>query len=177
MKFEQLLGKTIPAIEDRIGSSFKPSIVKFEDCSMYSNWDYFNSDFFGYTIRYLSLTTDDKGITSSISIHFPSVIAQPFYNSFTQEYGEPDTIKVVDKTTVVSEGKYVSENGDFVSNVKKRESDLRDGTFEEKPLFMIWEKDGFYIQAYLRHEMNISEIMFSIDSPPFNIKPTKKNKK
>ncbi len=174
MKFEQLLGKILPIVEDIIGSSFKPSVAKFEDCTLYSNWDYFNADFFWHTTRHLTLIADDDGIVESITVHFGYVIDRTFYDSFVGQYGEPDHIYIIENTVVISESYIKDENGNDVQKISKGESDLKEGTFDEKPLFMIWEKDGFYIQAYLRHEMNISEIMFSVESPPFNIKSNKK---
>ncbi|MFC4634632.1 hypothetical protein ACFO3O_11975, partial [Dokdonia ponticola] len=54
------------------------------------------------------------------------------------------------------------ENGKVIQHLAKNTFDLREGTFEEKPLWIVWEKEGYEIKAHLRHKNNRSEITFKL---------------
>ncbi len=170
IEFEKLLRKHISIVEEIIGDDFENTLSRK---SFYFISDEFvKKKFLNMSYNCLDINTNKNDIVASISIHFSEVIDRQFYNTFVEKYGTPDQIYVRSNVKVISEEVYTSDD-DFSSNLKKREGDLIEGTFDEKPLFMIWEKDDFYIQAFLRHEQNICEILFSLESPPFNIKPKK----
>ncbi|WP_378184004.1 hypothetical protein [Aquimarina sp. SS2-1] len=159
IRFEQLLIKPISVFEDEIGDDFENNM--FGKDFYYISDEFIQKNFYGMSYNVISVQRDDYQIVQSISIHFREVIDQDFYDNFIEVYGEPNHIHVIQKRTVISEGKYVSDDGDFISNVRKSEVDVREGTFDEKPLFIIWNKEYYQIKAYLRHKQNISEIIFS----------------
>ncbi|WP_139062586.1 hypothetical protein [Aquimarina megaterium] len=174
IEFEKLLGKHVSIFEETIGNDFENKL--FRKHSFYSIKDEFvKKYFFGLNYNTIAIQTDENEIIESISIHFRKVIDRQFFDLFVEKYGEPDHTYIISNIKVVSETTPHESNDPFHQNLTKREGDLIEGTFDEKPLFMIWEKDNFYIQAFLRHKQNISEITFSIDSPPFNVKPSNKN--
>lgn len=174
IKFEELLEKHLSVVEKIVGSNFRKSNFEQVKVRLYSS-QYLNMDFYGMFSHLLSVETDENDNVESITIHFRKVINRQFYNSFVEKYGEPNHIYVMSNIKVISETSPHESGDPFHQNLTKREGDLIEGTFDEKPLFMIWKKENFYIQAFLRHKQNISEITFSIDSPPFNVKPSKKN--
>ncbi len=174
IKFEELLGKHLSYVEKTVGSNFRKNDFEKVKISLYSSQN-FNMDFHGIFSYFISVETDKNDIVKAITIHFGEVINRQFYDSFIENYGEPNHIYVMSNIKVISETSPHETDDPFHRNLTKREGDLIEGTFEDKPLFMIWEKDGFYIQAFLRHKQNISEIMFSLESPPFNVKSNKKN--
>lgn len=179
IKFEELLEKHLSEIKKTVGSNFRKS--GFEEIKIHLYFSqHFNMNFHGMFSHVLSLETDENDIIKSITVHFNKVIDHQSYNSFVEKYGEPNHIYVLSNIKVVKEK--TSSNDykgaddlSFHQNVTKREGDLIEGKLEDKPLAIVWEKDGYYIQAYLRHEQNISEVMFSIDNPSFNVKPNKEN--
>ncbi|MEB3344985.1 hypothetical protein U6A24_05915 [Aquimarina gracilis] len=171
-EFEELLGTHISTFETTIGNEFENKL--FGETFYYTVDEFVKKDFFNIKYNIMTISKNEDNMVRSISIHFREIINKQFYDLFVEKYGEPDHTYVMSNMKVVSEGLYKSDDG-FSSNLRKREGDLVEGTFDDKPLAIIWEKDGYYIQAFLRHEQNISEIMFSLDSPPFNVKPNKEN--
>lgn len=172
MEFEHLLGKSVAYFEEAIGSDF-------ENKTFRENFYYIDNELihkYLYNTRYHAITIEknEEETVRSISIHFRQVINRAFYDSFVEKYGKPDQVYIEGKRTLISKSLTKDEHGKIIGSASKGESDLTQGTFDEQPLFMIWEKEGYYIQAFLRHKQNICEIEFSIDSPRFNLKPKKK---
>ena len=158
-QFEQLLGKPFSEVKEITNCDFK--VRDRNEIKFYMNTEFFTRSLYGMVYNFISITTDHNDNVDSFCIHFHKVIDQSFYDAFVAQYGEPDNIHVISKRTVISEGKYVSDNGDFTSNVRKSEVDVREGTFDEKPLFIIWNKKDYKIKALLRHKQNISKITYS----------------
>lgn len=163
MEFERLLEKPFSEVENVIEGSFRDSSYKSSKYILYFNHEYSNCNFFGMTSNFLSVFADKKNVVQSISIHFGSVIDRPFYNSFIEKYGKPDHIQIIENKQLESESFLKDDNGKIIQTARKGTFDLREGTFEEKPLYIIWKKDGFQIKAFLRHEQNISEVTFSVN--------------
>ncbi|WP_299888918.1 hypothetical protein [uncultured Lacinutrix sp.] len=154
IRFEHLLDKNLSITKEAIGSDFENTL--FSESFYYISDKSIKKDFYGMEYNSLSIETNEKDTVQSISVHFPKVINRQFYDAFIKKYGEPTSIFVIEKRKVVSETK--SNEGHF----KKSDIDLREGTFEENPLFIIWKKENFQIKAFLRHRQNMSEITFSI---------------
>ncbi|TSE04380.1 hypothetical protein FOF46_26505 [Aquimarina algiphila] len=172
IKFEELLEEHLSEVKKAVSTNFKESNIEKIKAQLYFSQN-FNMNFYGMLSHVLSLETDESDIVKSITIHFDKVINRQFYDSFIEKYGEPDHIHVISNRKIISEGSIKDDIGNVIQHARKSEGDLIEGTFDEKPLFMIWKKENFYIQAFLRHKQNISEIMFNTESPPFNVKPSK----
>jgi len=160
IKFEDTLGKPIDDVELTMGFNLKEHNSKDNQISFYRNDQDISFEYFGLVSRFISVQSNESNAVKSISIHFREVINRKFYERFLEKYGEPDNIHVISKRTVISEGQY--EKDDFSAYLTKSEIDFREGTFDKKPLFIIWNKDGYQIKAFLRHQQNISEITFSL---------------
>ena len=75
------------------------------------------------------------------------------------QYGAPDHIWVATNTSMISET-IEDSNPEFKQRLTKSEQDLREGTFEEKPLVIIWNKGDFEIKVLFRYEQNQSKITY-----------------
>ncbi|WP_346880774.1 hypothetical protein [uncultured Algibacter sp.] len=158
MEFENLLGKDLLSVEKIIGIDF----VKKDYGYPFYIGEYFNNDFFGMECSHITLLTDDKDMLQSISIHFPKILNRKFYDLFIKKCGNPDNIQVIENRKIESKSFVKDDNGKVVQTLRKSTFDLREGSFEEKPLYIIWKKDNYEIKAFLRHKQNISEITFSM---------------
>ncbi len=166
IEFEKLLGKNLSSIGKVIDSEFrKVQIANNADLEsdLYSNNEYFSIDFFGMACNQITLLTSKKNDkTKSISIHFRKVIDHQFYGAFIEKYGKPDNIQIIESRQVESESVIKNDDGQVIKTLRKSTFGLREGRFEEKPLYIIWKKETFEIKAFLRHEQNISEVTFSL---------------
>ena len=159
---ENLLDKHISVAETNLGIDFKVNMYKKDDFEgrFYSNKDSVNIDFYGMHYNQMTINTDSRDMTESITIHFREVINNKFYSLFTEKYGNPDSILVIKDRQTVSETISKDNNGKINQHLRKSKIDLEEGTFEEKPLYIIWKKKSYEIKAFLRHEMGISEVTF-----------------
>jgi len=164
MKLENVLCKHISVAEKLTGYTFEEGNFNFKN----SKIKYFsiklnpndNSDklnfFYGMPYRLLFIQTDENKMIKSIGVFFNKHIDRKFYEAFNKAYGEPTNILIIDERVVISES--VLDNG--FGQASKAELKLREGTFEEDPLYIIWEKESYQIKALLRQQ-NMSEITFS----------------
>jgi len=155
-KFENLLGKHISISKFFTGSDFKTNNYgkKF-----YINSEQIDDSFLGVPYNFITIIPDENDTIQSITIHFPKLINRQFYDSFIEKYGEPNNIQVIENRKVMSKGTY--GDSDFKQHLTKSTFDLREGSFEENPLFIIWKKDSFQINFFFRYEQNKSELTFS----------------
>ena len=158
IEFEELLGEQLSNVEKTVGIDFENKIFGKIKISYYRNSQYLNIDYYGIYSNYLTIQTNENDVVESISIHFRKVITRDFFDSFIQQYGEPNNIQVIENRRIIGE----SFGEGFYQHLKKSTFDLREGSFEENPLYIIWKKDNYQIKAFLRHKMNISEITFSV---------------
>ncbi|WP_299557189.1 hypothetical protein [Seonamhaeicola sp.] len=168
IKFENLLGKHISVAEATIENDFSETNYKIHNTEVkfYSNaeyllklLDYEIKDYFSMPYINLFIETDKNDTIISINVHFQKLINRQFYNAFNKTYGEPSSILVIKKRNVISEGVENDDIHGFNQYLRKSELELREGTFEEGPLYIIWEKENYQIKALLRQQ-NMSEITF-----------------
>ncbi|WP_346880773.1 hypothetical protein [uncultured Algibacter sp.] len=160
IKFEELLGKHVSKFEDSIGIDFENTL--FQKSFYYISDEFTKKHFYGMEYNMVDIITNEDQKVQSISVLFRKVIDSQFYNAFIVNYGEPDHIQVVLNKKEIKEDYPKENNNDFTRNAKKYEIELKEGSFNEKPLYIIWKKDNYEIKAFLRHKQNMSEITFSI---------------
>ena len=158
MRFEKLLGEHVSVLKEAIGNDFENKL--FGKNVYYIKDDLIIKDFFGVPYNHINITTNEKGIVESITLHFQGMIHREFYDAFNKVYGEPDHIQVIENRQFVSESFIKDDNGKVTEHLRKNTFDVREGTFEEKPLWIIWEREHFQIKAFLRHKNNRSEMTF-----------------
>jgi len=160
-EFETLLGKPISFSEETMGNDFKNDIFR-KDFYYISN-EFVKKNFYNMSYNCFSIQIDSKNNLKSITIYFNEMINNEFYKSFIKVYGNPNSIQVIENRNY--EGEWVDvEDG---HKVRRATFKLREGSFEEKPLFILWNKKEYQIKAFLRHKSNISELTFRIPTDGF----------
>ncbi|RNC84876.1 MAG: hypothetical protein ED556_09840 [Winogradskyella sp.] len=162
-RLEKILGKDISDIKAQFNFELKENNFSKNDFALvfHSNESYINEPFYNMFYNHISIITNKKDKVQSITIHFREIIDYSFFNSFIENYGEPNSIQVIENRKRISKTTIKDEFGRASQTLTKNIFDLREGTFEEKPLHIIWQKSNFQIKVFLRHEQNISEITFS----------------
>lgn len=162
IRFESLLGKHINIAKDVIGQDFRRNAVKKNDLEIrfYSSTNFIKKDFYGMPYYHITVQTKEDEIVETITLFFNKLMDRQFFDAFNKVYGEPSSILVIEKRTVIREGTVKDDTYGFNQYLRKSELDLREGTFEEGPLYIIWKKDDFKVKALLRQQ-NMSQITFS----------------
>ncbi|MDO5981862.1 hypothetical protein [Flavivirga spongiicola] len=160
IEFEKVLGKHISIAEEVIGTDFENKL--FGKSYYYIADELIKKEFCGTRYNMLTIMTNEKDTVQSITVHFQKVIDRQFYDVFIEKYGKPDNIQIIENRKVESESVIKDDNGKIVERLRKSTLNLKEGSFEEKPLYIIWKKEGFEIKVFLKHKQNISEITFSI---------------
>ncbi|MCB0747380.1 MAG: hypothetical protein KDC90_07940 [Ignavibacteriae bacterium] len=153
-RYELFLGQKISDLEIKLGTSDynktdeRYSYFFFDDQLPYYN-NYANAMF---------VRVDDKERIKSIDIKLTKLINDVLYNELIKQYGNPNSILVVDE--IISLG--TSVNDTTGATMKKNFLKTKEGSFEEQPLHIIWNKDSFKIEVLMKYEQNLSEITFSV---------------
>jgi len=155
--FEKLLGKKISNLEEVIGKDFENKY--FEKNYYYIKDETVSKSLNGISFNSISVQSDEKEIVESITIHFLEIINQEFYDQLIQLYDLPNEIKIIEKKEEISNK--VIKDETFSQEVKKSNIELRDGSFEENPLYVSWKKENFNVKLFFRHKQGISEITFT----------------
>ena len=159
IEFEKVLGKHISIAEEVIGTDFENKL--FGKSYYYLADELIKKNFCGMRYNMLTIITNEKDTVQSITVHFQKVIDRQFYDVFVEKYGKPDNIQIIENRQVESEDVIKDDNGKIVESLRKSTLSLREGRFEEKPLYIIWKKEIFEVKVFLKHEQNISEVTFS----------------
>ena len=157
MKFETLLRNSIAYAASSIGEEFINE--PFQNGTYFLEKDSSYRSFYDSKYNCLSIYKDDREVVNSITIHLLEVLNFKSFNLMVTQYGAPDHIWVATKTTLISET-IDDSNPEFKQRLTKSEHDLREGTFEEKPLVIIWNKGDFEIKVLFRYEQNQSKITY-----------------
>lgn len=156
--FESLLGTPVSNVTNFIGDDFENKLfqknfyyTKYKDEVIYKK-------FYGMSFNCVSLQTDEKEIIEAITVHFSSVTNRAFYDQMIATYGTPNQIKIIDKRVEISRSK--STDDTFNQEMSQGIIELREGTYEENPLYIIWEKENYTITIFSRYKNGISEVIF-----------------
>lgn len=157
MKFETLLGNSIAFAASSIGEEFINE--PFQNGTYFLEKDSSYKSYYDSKYNCLSIHKNDRGIVNSITVHLLEVLNFKTFNSLVAQYGAPDHIWVATNTSMMSET-IDDSNPEFKQRLTKSEHDLREGTFEEKPLVIIWNKGDFEIKVLFKYEQNQSKITY-----------------
>lgn len=158
IEYETLLGKHSSIVKEVIGNDFDNKL--FDKNFYYLKNENLKKNLHGINYNTISISSDKNEIIESVTVHFSSIINKEFYEKLNQIYGLPKEIKVISKREIVSES---NDNDTFFSqNMRKSNIELQNGSFEENPLYIIWNKDNFEIIIFTRHNIGISEITFKV---------------
>ena len=154
--FENLLGKHISSLTKILGNDFENKL--FEKNLYYIKDENISKSLNQMSFRSLIIITNQKENIESITIHFMKTINSEFYNLLTKTYGNPNEIKVIEKREEISQN--LIEDEKFNQQVKKYNLELRDGTFEENPLFINWIKSNFNVKVFQKEKQKTSDLTF-----------------
>lgn len=158
IEFEKLLGESILVFEKAIGDDFKKNPIR--DSYSVKDWNMIKT-FHGMSYNLLSVDKDEKDKIKSIYINFNSIISRDFFDSLNWQYGKPNSILIMANRTLEGEHIEKDENGKNKVSARKYSLDLKEGSFEDKPLYIIWKKYDYEIKALLIHKQGRSKIMFN----------------
>ncbi len=154
--FEKLVGKRIPEINSILNCVLENNLIN-------KNFYYGNTKeerlLYGINYNVISLTTDNNKNITSITIHLKNVIGNDFYNLFIAEYGKPTSILIIEREIILSETE--STGGSFNQKMRSGELEMKEGEFNENPLYIIWKKKGYKIKILIRRDRNTTDVIFS----------------
>lgn|SRR5690606_4629378 len=154
MTLKNLLGKNISEAYELIDNGFELDTSN-------NNLYFMSTESYKYFYdmpTYYILISNNENIIDSITLYFHGIIDKGFYSSFTNDFGNPSTIQVIENVEIISEEKLTESP--FSQHLRKNFIETKEGTFDEKPLFMIWDKESYQIKILLNHQSNISIITF-----------------
>ncbi len=98
-------------------------------------------DFFGRTYHYLKVNTNKNDTIQKFTLGIPGTINRPMYDQMVAKYGVPDEMTKKDKEII---GK-PSTSANRITAIESTFT-LKVCTFEEDPLFIVWNKEDFIIK-------------------------------
>jgi len=153
--FEKLLNKNVKNVSNILNCKFKNNLLnpKF----YYSEFENERS-YFGYKYNFISLTINNNEI-NSITINLNKLINKDFFNSFIKVYGKPNEIRVLKKENIINTVNE-KDNNSFNQKLKQSIIETEEGSFDDKPLYILWEKDHYIIKLFQRYDRGYSDITF-----------------
>lgn len=118
-------------------------------------------EFYSKTYNNLTVSTNDQDIIKNITIYVNGIIDKTFYAAFINSYGLPTNIMVIDTIKAPCGTRY-SGDGQLGSYSMEQATSLKKGNFEDKPVLLIWDKKDYQIRFFLRYDIKISEIKFTL---------------
>lgn len=155
LKFEELLGQHISLAEQVIGSSFEIKNYNQDDSSIryyYNKNVIIDKNFYGIKYGYVYINTNENGIIQSISIYFNRIIDRKFYSAFNKVYDIPNSIQVIEGKHLINKTLRKDKDGRVIQEIKESRLNLREGSFDENPLYITWCKANYEIKALLKNE-------------------------
>ncbi|KZS41391.1 hypothetical protein AWE51_22060 [Aquimarina aggregata] len=115
--------------------------------------------FLGKSYNSTFITTNKEDLVEEIAISLMEIIDKSFYERMVEVYGVPSLMLGPDKSTVdmIRDRTNATESAQFTGN-------LEDYKFEDKPLYILWEKDHYSIKVVLGMETDTfhsTQIKFS----------------
>ncbi len=107
-----------------------------------------SNEYLGKQYNNIYVSTDKKEIVQNFSIYIDEIIDRQFYDLMIKEYGEPEVIYKAGE--IISQEK--TKTYDDGLKMQSTTSTLKECTFEESPLFIIWNKEEYDIEVGLGNE-------------------------
>lgn len=150
LKLQHLLGENIS----------KAEILDLAPIRCSKNMFYISSEsyLFGYSFNHIAFFTNEDNTIEIITINLNGIINKTFYESISRHLGVPVSIQVVEYSEEVL--KKTNVDGLVPKTIEKRFIKTRNGIFEEKPLYIIWEKENLQVKVLIKYDQNSSEITF-----------------
>lgn len=153
--FESFLSNHISIVYNVFGNNFQK--MNFGNDIHYT-FSFLTKNYYEQSYKQLTIITDKKEIIKEIIIRFYPIIDLLFYNHLIINYGKPSSIKIFD--SFESNNKSETEDKSFKQNLKMRIIKTKEGSFEENPLSIVWNKEKYQIHLLFRREYNVSDLIF-----------------
>ncbi len=150
-QYELLLGKSISSIKID-NSEFNINESNYYSISFTNN----PKEYYNNYIYFMSFFTDHNNVITKIDIKLISLVTKELYHTLTEIYGQPTIILVPDKVLYDK----TIEHKKIKATARKVKRKAKQGTFEDKPTFLIWQKEDFKLEILMKYEQNMSEISF-----------------
>ncbi len=111
---------------------------------------------FGANIRTKLITTDLEGIVQEIAYGFDFKIEKDFYELMVKTYGEPTKMFKQGPINKITHDRVITHG---YIGVQERSTSI-DCSFEEDPIFIIWQLSNFSISIALPPNQNTSMITY-----------------
>lgn len=160
VKFENLIGEKLSKINLIMDTNFKNDLSSNKNLYFAS----FNSykEYYGMSYNMISTTVDKNNTITSLTIHFKSVINRNFFDLFNTDYNIPDKIYITGDKTITSDDKYGNHH------LVQGELEIREGTFDEKPLLIFWNKKKYQIKVLNREGfLQTSDLTYRLPTDQF----------
>nr|WP_299171141.1 hypothetical protein [uncultured Allomuricauda sp.] len=144
-----------PELKDLLGEPVEGLYANFKsNTDKIYEIDGLNGDFFGWKYDMVYVATDDDGFIESATIYHQELMNHYFYYTLVDNYGNPSNILVIDEL--------LSREEDEVDNQNISDSNfsMKEGNFEDKPTYIIWNKMDYEIFILLNRENNKTSITF-----------------
>lgn len=138
--FPKLLGQEAAKVEQLfLKNGFKQGI---HNPQSYISEENFKIQF-GLNCSRISFSLDEDSMLNSVILSLVEVVNKEIFELLNQEFGKPVGIKVIDHDFPL---KKVSETRiDDNHTVRKGYVTLKEGTFEDNPLFVIWKMGDYEV--------------------------------
>ncbi len=115
-----------------------------------------DASIFGANSRTKLITTDLEGIVTEIAYGFDFKIKKDFYELIVATYGQPSKMFKHGPTNKITHNRVITHG---YIGVEKRSTSI-DCSFEEDPIFIIWQLSNFSISIALPPNQNTSMITY-----------------
>lgn len=113
----------------------------------------------GMSYNKLEVVLDDNEKIKELYTAFPEIIGRFFYDNMITHYGLPNTILGHDKILNESKRDNIYISG-FYQNLSKRSYSLKEVSFGEKPIIIIWKRQNFDIKMMFYYKENATQLAF-----------------
>ncbi len=145
--FEDLLGKSISKAETYCNGDMT------SEGNMHWIWNS-KLGFLEKPYNHITMTTNENNTIISITLYIPEIIDKTYFERICERYGNVNRILVIDK--LISEEKSVFRN----QRLEDGKYLLKDGSFDDKPFYLYWNKKDFQIRVCLDYNNGLTTILF-----------------
>lgn len=152
--FLDYLGKSISDFDSEVVLNFEDSAGK-----SYRILDSNTKSLFDNPIRSIFLRTDSADIVVSITIYFPNIPNESFYDNIIKKYGEPKSMLKEDVVIAKDEFK-----GDDNSRATSNSYSTKEVAFKDNPSLILWQNEDIKISMIINYFNRSTKILITQNS-------------
>lgn len=151
-------------IENFLGKNINETTFNEQKPVMNSSSSNYHSLLFKNSVSYYNngiysvfFHTDENDAINLLSLSLVTLIDDYFYNAMIETYGIPQSVLVADEIIDLNDHS-IDRSNDI--EVKKSFIKTKEGTFNENPILMIWEKKDYLIKVSMKYKNQKTDIVF-----------------